>query len=139
MGEGIDRIQKLEQATVIILNTFSGWDLEWTGDDQYYPVDAIGYTPKGFSCAMEMKFRNKYYPTKMLEVDKYNRLMNMNVDVRLYFVGDSKGNYMFWLDDLKMPDAEKMWCPSTTLWNNQKKEKLVYMLDEKSSAETLVY
>jgi hypothetical protein len=46
---------------------------------------------------------------------------------------------MFWLDDLKMPDAEKMWCPSTTLWNNQKKEKLVYMLDEKSSAETLVY
>jgi len=138
MKKGIETIHKLEQAAVLILNTFNGWDLEWTGEG-FDPVDAIGYTPKGFSCAMEMKFRNKYYPTKMLEAYKYNRLMNMNVDVRLYFVGDPQGNYMFWLDDIKMPDPVKIWCPSTTLWNNSKQEKLVYMLDEKQSAETLIY
>lgn len=135
---GIGKIHSLEQATVIILNKFSGWKLEWTGDG-FNNCDAIGFTPKGYSCAMEMKFRNKYYEKKMLEVDKYNRLMKSNVEVRLYFVGDPKGNYMFWLDQMEMPEPEKMWCPSTTLWKNDKKEKLVYLLEEKKASEVLFY
>lgn len=137
---GLEKIHKLEQAAIHIWNTFDGWQLEWTGDtDEYYPADAIGYTPKGFSCAIEMKFRNKYYPTKMLEESKYKRLMNMNVDVRLYFVGDSKGNYMFWLDEIEMPEPEKIWCPSTTLWSNSKEEKLIYLLEEEKACEVLFY
>ena len=138
MSEAIDKIHSLEQAAVIIWNTFDGWDLEWSGDG-FNCCDAMGFTPKGYSCGIEMKFRNKYYSDKMLEVSKYDRLMKMNVEVRLYFVSDPKGNYMFWLDDIQMPEPQKMWCPTTTLWGNQKTEKLVYMLEENKSAETFIY
>ena len=138
MTKGIEKIHNLEQAAILIWNTFEGWDLTWTGDG-YDHCDAVGKTPKGYTCAMEMKFRNKYYQKKMLEVDKYQRLMAMDVEVRLYFVGDNKGNYMFWLDDIEMPEPDKIWCPTTTLWNNGKKEKLVYLLDEEKAVQVLVY
>ena len=61
----LERINVLEQGVVAILN-LDGWQLEWCGGgfDHY---DAIGYTAKGKKCVIEMKFRNKYYDTKMLE------------------------------------------------------------------------
>ena len=137
MSKDIEKIHKFEEAVVTILN-FDGWELTWTGEG-YDHCDAVGKTPKGMTCAMEMKFRNKYYETKMLEKYKYDRLMAMEVEVRLYFVGDPKGNYLFWLDSIEVPKAETMWCPSTTLWNGNKKEKLVYLLEEEQASLTNIY
>lgn len=129
----IKNIHKLEQGVVHLLN-FDGWDLEWSGGEfEYY--DAKGYTPKGEKCVIEMKFRKKYYPTKMLEKGKYDRLMKLPDDiVKLYFVNDPKANYLFWLNNIIMPEQEEKYCPSTTLWNNQKKTKEVYLLEESQAA-----
>ncbi len=54
-----------------------------------------------------------------------------NSTVNLYFVADDKGNYLFWLNDIKMPEIEKKYCPSTSLWNGKKELKEVYLLSEK--------
>ena len=70
---GITEIQKWEQAVVALLN-LDNWKLEWTGKD-YEHYDAKGKTPKGFDCVIEMKFRDTYYETKMLEVYKHQKLM----------------------------------------------------------------
>ena len=70
----IDKIHKLEESTVLLLNQFDGWDLKWTGEG-FQKWDAEGTTPKGQECVMEMKFRNKHYPDKMLEKDKYEALI----------------------------------------------------------------
>jgi hypothetical protein len=60
----MNKQHKLEQAIVKILN-LDGWKLKWTGEGSE-SWDAEGLTPKGKECVIEMKFRNKYYPTKML-------------------------------------------------------------------------
>jgi hypothetical protein len=129
----IKDVHKWEQAIIILLN-FDGWDLEWCGGgfDHY---DAIGRTPKGFECVMEMKFRQKYYTTKLLEVDKYNRLMDMPHDmVKLYFINDPKVNCLFWLNEIKLPEPVEMYCPDTTLWNSKKVKKPCYLLPEEDSS-----
>ncbi len=129
----IKDVHKWEQAIIILLN-FDGWELEWCGGgfDHY---DAIGRTPKGIECCMEMKFRQKYYPTKMLEVDKYNRLMDMPHDmVKLYFVNDPRANYLFWLNQIKLPEPVEMYCPDTTLWNSKKIKKPCYLLSEENAS-----
>ena len=113
-----------------MLLNFDGWDLEWCGGgfDHY---DAVGRTPKGFECVMEMKFRQKYYPSKLLEVDKYNRLMDMPYDmVKLYFINDPKVNCLFYLNTIKLPEPVEMYCPDTTLWQKKKIKKLCYLLEE---------
>ena len=76
---GIAKINKWEQAVVLLLN-FDGWELEWTGEG-FTHYDAKGKTPKGFDCVIEMKFRNKYYPDKMLEKYKYDALMALDKDI----------------------------------------------------------
>lgn len=125
----ISDVHKWEQAVILLLN-FDGWDLQWCGGG-YEHYDAVGGTPKGKECVMEMKFRTSYYPTKMLEVDKYNALMDMPYDmVKLYFVNDPKGNYLFYLNEIEMPEATQMYCPDTTLWTKSRKTKDVYLLDE---------
>ena len=68
----IDKIKDWEQATVNLLN-LDGWQLEVSKDYDHY--DAIGLTPKGLKCVIEMKFRNDYYEDKMLEKKKYDKLM----------------------------------------------------------------
>lgn len=138
MNKGINQIHRLEEATILILNVFNDWELEWKGDG-YKHCDAVGKTPKGFTCAMEMKFRAKYYETKMLEKYKYDRLMEMDVEVHLYFVADPKGNYMFWLDNLEIPEVKNVRCPSSTLWSKKKENKEVYMLEENQAAEINIY
>lgn len=123
----IQKIKDWELATIRILN-LDGWELEPSKEFDCY--DAIGKTPKGVNCVIEMKFRNDYYETKMLEVDKYNRLMAIPDCVKIYFVNDAKGNYMFWLDSLEMPETSWIKAPKTTMWNNKNVSKNVYMLQE---------
>lgn len=128
----IKTVHQLEQAVIALL-LIDGWELNWTGESSSH-CDAVGLTPKGKTCAMEMKFRKTYYETKMLEQYKYDRLMEMDQEVKLYFVNDPQGNYMFWLNDLEMPKAQDMWCPDTTLWTKKKKLKPCYMLNESKAA-----
>ena len=126
---GLQEINKLEQAVVATLN-IDGWNLEWTGKG-YLSYDAKGYTPKGKDCVIEMKFRTKYYEDKMLEKDKYESLMNLDNNIlKFYFVNDPKGNFMYWLDKIQLPETTKMYCPDTTMWTKKKVLKDVYLLTE---------
>tara|TARA_R110002073_G_scaffold111533_2_gene248035 strand:+ start:5700 stop:6110 length:411 start_codon:yes stop_codon:yes gene_type:complete len=130
----LNKIHKLEQTIVNFLN-FNGWDLKWTGEGSKH-YDASGFTQKGFSCVIEMKFRNKYYSEKMLEKFKYDALMNMNKDIiKLYFVNDPKGNFLFWLNKLNMPPTKDLYCPDTTLWTKKRILKPVYLLSENQATK----
>lgn len=123
----IENIKEWERAVVDLLN-LDGWQLELTKDYDHY--DAIGVTPKGHKCVIEMKFRNDYYEDKMLEKHKYDNLMKMEGYVKIYFVNDAKGNYMFWLDDMVMPEIKFLRLPKQTLWDKTKVSKAVYLLNE---------
>ena len=123
----LSKIHQLEKAMVLILN-LDGWDLEHSGEG-FERYDAKGKTPKGFDCIIEMKFRKKHYETKMIEKDKYDALMSFE-GVKIYFVNDSKGNYLYYLNDLKMPDPVKKYCPDTTMWTKKRLLKDVYLLEE---------
>ena len=127
----ITDVHKWEKAVSLVLK-IDGWDLEWVGDKNL-PYDAIGTTPKGYDCVMEMKFRDKYYEEKLLEKKKYDELMKLNV-VALYFVNDPKGNYLYWLNKLDLPKPTELYCPSTTLWNSKKIKKPVYLLQENQAS-----
>ena len=125
----INRVHKLEKAIITFLN-FDGWDLQWSGGG-YEHYDAVGATPKGNQCIIEMKFRNKYYPDKLLEKYKYDALMKLDKNlVKLYFINDPKGNFMYWLNNLKMPKSTKRYCPDTSLWTKTRFNKEVYLLKE---------
>ena len=126
----VKKIHKLEQAIVHLLN-FDGWKLKWTGEGPE-SWDAEGLTPKGKECVIEMKFRNKHYDTKLIEKFKYDKLIATG-KVALYFVNDPKANYLFWLNDIEMPEPVKKYCPETTMWGNKKVLKPVYLLDEKKA------
>lgn len=128
----IKTVHQLEQAVIALLK-IDGWELNWTGESNAH-CDAVGLTPKGHTCAVEMKFRKVYYETKMLEQYKYDRLMEMDQEVKLYFVNDPQGNYMFWLNDIELPKPQEMWCPDTTLWGSKKKKKPCYLLNEDLAA-----
>lgn len=131
---GIEKIKKLEQTIINFLN-FDGWDLEWTGKG-YEHYDAKGKTPKGHKCVIEMKFRNKYYEDKMLEKYKYDELMKMDKDiVKLYFVNDPKGNFLFWLNTIELPEPKDMYCPDTTMWTKKRLNKPVYLLKENQATK----
>ncbi len=123
----INKIHKLEQAIVLLLN-LDGWQLKWTGEGSQ-SWDAEGLTPKGKECVIEMKFRNKHYDTKMLEKAKYDKLIATG-KVALYFVNDPKANYLFWLNDIEMPEPVKKYCPDTTMWTKKRVLKPVYLLEE---------
>ena len=126
----IQKTNKFEKAFVMMLNTFDDWQLEWVGD-QNLCYDAIGLTPKGNRCVVEMKFRKKYYETKMLEKKKYDALMELNSDiVKIYFVSDPQGSYWFWLDKLKKLKTFEKSCPTTSYWGNNKIQKEVFLLSE---------
>ena len=130
---GIKKINQWEKAVVMLLN-FDGWDLKHTGDGMT-KWDAEGKTPKGFNCVIEMKFRKKYYEKKMLEKDKYDALMALDKSIiKLYFVNDPKGNFMYWLNTLQMPKTIKKYCPDTTMWTKKRLLKDVYLLKENQAS-----
>jgi len=127
-------IHKLEQTIVNFLN-FDGWDIKWTGEG-FAHYDASGFKRKGIPCVIEMKFRNKYYEDKMLEKYKYDELMKMDKDiVKLYFVNDPKGNFLYWLNTLELPEPKEMYCPDTTLWTKKRLLKPVYLLKENQATK----
>lgn len=135
---GINQVYRLEKAYILLLNAFDGWELEWCGGS-FEHYDAIGKTPKGLDCVIEFKFRKKYYETKMLEVYKYDKLMEMPDDIiKIYNVHDEKGSYMFWLNNLSVPEPTKLFCPKTTVWGGDKLDKSVYLLEE-SQASIISY
>tara|TARA_R100001443_G_scaffold67364_1_gene76156 strand:- start:1831 stop:2241 length:411 start_codon:yes stop_codon:yes gene_type:complete len=128
----INEVHKLEQAVVHLLN-FDGWNLQWSSG-KYTHYDASGYTPKNHKCVIEMKFRKKYYETKLLEKYKYDKLFEMDEDiVKLYYISDPKGNYLFWLNNLTLEETTDMWCPDTTLWTKKKVLKPCYLLKEEEA------
>tara|TARA_R100001460_G_scaffold105183_4_gene151516 strand:+ start:4696 stop:5112 length:417 start_codon:yes stop_codon:yes gene_type:complete len=130
---GLKKINKFEQAVVMLFN-LDGWDLKWCGKG-YEHYDAIGKTPKGFDCVIEMKFRKKYYEEKMLEKDKYDNLMKLDDKIiKLYFVNDPKGNFLYWLNKIKLPEPTKMYCPDTTMWTKKRLHKDVYLLKENQAS-----
>jgi len=130
MPMDIERIHKFEKTVVTFMNEFQGWQLKWAGGG-YDHYDAIGLTPKGHECVLEMKFRNKYYKEKLLEKYKYDALMGMSDElVKLYLVSDTKGTYLYWLNYLELPEVKELYCPDTTLWTKKKVLKKVYLLTE---------
>ena len=130
-ADGIRQVHIWEKAVVDLLN-LDGWDLKHCGSSYEY-WDAYGQSPKGVEVVMEMKFRNKYYDKKLLELDKYNRLIDTN-KVALYFVNDPKGNYLFWLNNLKNPEYKEVYCPDTTLWTKKKILKPCYLIHESEAS-----
>jgi len=118
---------------IVLLLTLDGWDLEWTGGE-FEHYDARGKTPKGFDCVIEFKLRNAYYPTKIIEKYKYDKLMQMDC-LKFYYVFDSKGNYLYLLDTLKLPELESMDLQKTTYFKNTNTiNKNVYMLSESQAS-----
>ena len=133
----IQTTNKFEKAFVKFLNVFDEWNLEWVGDKNLC-YDAKGFTPKGNKCVVEMKFRTKYYDTKLLEKMKYDSLMALPNDItKIYFVSDPKGSYWFWLDKLSEMKVFDKHCPSTSYWNDTKKSKEVYLLSEEKASIVL--
>ncbi len=130
---GIQKVNQWEKAVVMILN-LDGWDLKWTGEGNSR-WDAAGKTPKGFDCVIEMKFRKKYYEEKLIEKDKYDYLMSLDKNIiKLYFVNDPKGNFLYWLNTLELPKPIKMYCPDTTMWTKRRLKKDVYLLKENQAS-----
>jgi hypothetical protein len=131
----IKNVHKWEKAVILLLNA-DGWDLTHTGKG-FEHYDAIGYAPekngKRAEVVIEFKFRNKYYKEKMLEVYKYDKLIETG-RIALYFVNDPKGNYMFWLNNLKDLKVKDMYCPDTTLWTKKKVLKPCYLIDESQAS-----
>ena len=127
----INNVHEWEQAVIHLLN-LDGWDLEWTGNG-FEHYDAIGKSAKGTEVVMEMKFRKTYYKEKMLEVYKYDKLIETG-KIALYFVNDPKGNYIFWLNELKDLKKVEMYCPDTTLWTKKKVLKPCYLIDESQAS-----
>ena len=127
----INNVHEWEQAVIHLLN-LDGWELEWTGNG-FEHYDAIGKSAKGTEVVMEMKFRKTYYKEKMLEVYKYDKLIETG-KIALYFVNDPKGNYIFWLNELKDLKKVEMYCPDTTLWTKKKVLKPCYLIDESQAS-----
>lgn len=130
----LNHVHDWERALVSYLN-YEGWKLSWCGGG-YDHYDAQGKTPKGYDCVIEMKFRNKFYETKMLEKYKYDKLMEMDASIRkLYVVCDPEQSIIFDLERLDLSNPERIDCPTTTLWDNDKVSKQVYLLDPKLGYE----
>lgn len=131
----INSHHKWEQGIIKILN-LDGWDLQWTGAE-YEHYDARGKTPKGIDCVIEFKLRHSYYHTKVLEQYKYNKLMQMDC-LKFYYVFDLKGNYLYFLDTLKLPEETKVKCKTTEKFERTELiYKPVYMLSE--SEASIIY
>ena len=138
MGRSIENIHKLDYWVTEILN-FQGWNLTWVGNGME-PYDAYGWSPKENEVVIEYKFRHKYYETKMLEVDKYNRMMSLDDHIhKVYYVFDPKGNYMFWLNDITFDKEETLYAPKTTMWSKNYKAKPSYLLEESQAVYSYIY
>lgn len=86
---------------------------------------------------IELKVRDKFYPTKMIEFDKMVRCMDIAEQKRkdfVYVVEDPSGIYYLNITknikDILSTPACKIPCPKTTEFgNNDKIDKLVYNIN----------
>jgi len=125
-----DDSEQYEKAIALMMNGFLNFQLNWVGDENTF-YDLRGLSPNGNKCVVEIKVRQKYYKDKMLEKYKYEKLMTLPDDVvKLYYVFDNKGSYLFWLNQIKLPAVKSIRCPSTTMWSKDRKDKEVYLLGE---------
>ena len=121
-----------ERAIIKIMN-LDGWKLEWTGGE-FEHYDAKGKTPKGFDCVVEFKLRHRYYATKILEEFKYQKLMKQDC-LKFYYVFDDGGNYLYFLDTLKLPELVDINCKTTVKFKNTNLiDKPCYMLTESQAS-----
>jgi len=117
-----------EQKVLTSMNSI-GWNLTLS-ENEYEHYDAYGKTPKGFDCVIELKRRHKYYADKVMEVYKYERLMEMEC-LKFYYVFDTRGNYLFLLDKLELPCSLLIQSAETTVFNKKNIiDKRVYFLSE---------
>lgn len=126
-----DDSEQYEKTICLWLNGFLNFRLNWVGDENTF-YDLKGMTPNNNKCVIEIKVRQKYYQDKMLEKYKYDKLMSLPEDVvKLYYVNDPKGAYIYWLNEIKIPKVSTIRCPSTTMWSQDRKDKEVYLLPER--------
>jgi hypothetical protein len=84
---------------------------------------------------MEFKLRHKYYPTKVLEHYKYEKLMAVKDCLKFYYVFDLKGNYLYFLDTLKLPEKTVINCKTTEKFVKEElMDKYVYMISESQAS-----
>jgi len=118
---------------IILLMNLDGWELEWTGGE-FEHYDAKGKTPKGFDCVIEFKLRHQYYSTKVLEKYKYDKLMSEKC-MKFYYVFDCKGNYLYFLDKLVLPEPVAINCKVNEKFGNSKLiYKQCYMITESQAS-----
>jgi hypothetical protein len=126
-----DESETYEKTIALMMNGFLNFQLNWVGDENTF-YDLRGLSPNGNKCVVEIKVRQKYYKEKMLEKYKYDKLMTLPDDVvKLYYVFDKKGSYLFWLNQIELPPVKSIRCPSTTMWSKDRKDKEVYLLPER--------
>lgn len=117
-----------EQKILTAMNSI-GWNLILS-ENQYEHYDAYGKTPKGFDCVIELKRRHKYYADKVMEVYKYEKLMEMEC-LKFYYVFDTRGNYLFLLDKLELPCSLLIQSAETIVFDKKNIiDKRVYFLSE---------
>jgi hypothetical protein len=121
------------EKAVINIMKLDGWDLEWCGGE-FEHYDAKGKTPKGFDCVMEFKLRHSYYPTKILEKFKYDHIMKEDC-MKFYYVFDTGGNYLYYLDTLALPEEVNIKCKVTEKFKDSYiMNKKCYMLSESQAS-----
>ena len=136
-ANNIEKIHLLEQQLVFLLN-LDGWQLEWTGED-YSHYDAEGLDLNGRKCIIEFKFRSEAYTDKMLEVYKYQALLDVDVPKRYYAVIDFKGCWVFDLDSI-VYNEQTINSPRQSIFrDNNKVEKEVMMLEKSSAIKRYLY
>ena len=124
---------KWEQGIIHLMN-LDGWELEWCGGSTEH-YDAKGKTPKGLDCVVEFKLRHVYYQTKILEQFKYKHLMSVPDCLKFYYVFDCKGNYLYFLDQLKLPETQQIKSNVNEKFGAEyKMNKPVYMLSESQAS-----
>jgi len=126
----IEKIHLLEQQLVFLLN-LDGWQLEWTGED-YSHFDAMGLNLNGKKCIIEFKFRRETYIDKMLEVYKYQALLDVDIAKRYYAVIDFKGCWVFDLDSIEYTN-QTINSPRQSIFEDTNKVQKEVMMLEKSS------
>lgn len=133
----IEKIHLLEQQLVFLLN-LDNWRLEWTGED-YNHYDAMGLDLNDQKCIIEFKFRNEAYIDKMLEVYKYQALLDIDIAKRYYAVIDFKGCWVFDLDSIEYT-SQTINSPRQSIFNDTNKvEKQVMMLEKSSAVKRYLY
>ena len=99
----------------------------------------MGLDLNGQKCIIEFKFRNEAYIDKMLEVYKYQALLDVDVPKRYYAVIDFKGCWVFDLDSIEYT-SQTINSPRQSIFrDNNKVEKEVMMLEKSSAIKRYLY